>query len=90
MAPMAWAIGATATSPSELKPRANTPVDAIINTARATPDLLIVTLGPLINLALALRKAPDIVGNISRCIVMGGAACTNGNVTPGRRIQYLV
>ena len=57
-------------------------VDAIIETARSTTDLAIVTLGPLTNLALALRKAPDIAPLISRCVVMGGAACTNGNVTP--------
>ena len=57
-------------------------VDAIINCARATPGLVIVTLGPLTNLALAIRKAPDIVAKVSRCVVMGGAACTNGNVTP--------
>ncbi len=57
-------------------------VDAIIETVRSTPDIVIVTLGPLTNLALALRKAPDIVSRVSRCIVMGGAACTNGNVTP--------
>lgn len=57
-------------------------VDAIIEAARSTPDLVIVTLGPLTNLALAISKAPDIVPLVSRCIVMGGAACTNGNVTP--------
>ena len=57
-------------------------VDAIIETARSTPDLVIVTLGPLTNLALAISKAPDIVPLVSRCVVMGGAACTNGNVTP--------
>ena len=57
-------------------------VDAIIEQARSTPDIVIVTLGPLTNLALALRQAPDIVSQVSRCIVMGGAACTNGNVTP--------
>ncbi len=57
-------------------------IDAIIEAARSTPDLVIVTLGPLTNLALALRKAPDIVSRVSRCVVMGGAACTNGNVTP--------
>ncbi|MYE26694.1 MAG: nucleoside hydrolase [Chloroflexi bacterium] len=57
-------------------------VDVIIETARSTTDLVIVTLGPLTNLALALRKAPDIAPLISRCVVMGGAACTNGNVTP--------
>ena len=57
-------------------------VDAIIDAARSTPGLVIVTLGPLTNLALALRKAPDIAPLVSRCVVMGGAACTNGNVTP--------
>jgi purine nucleosidase len=57
-------------------------VDAIIDAARATRELIIVTLGPLTNLALALRKAPDIIPLISRCVVMGGAACTNGNVSP--------
>lgn len=57
-------------------------VDAIITAVRSTPDIVLVTLGPLTNLALALRKAPDIAARVSRCIVMGGAACTNGNVTP--------
>lgn len=57
-------------------------VNAIIDIARDTPDLEVVTLGPLTNLALAIGKAPDIVDEIKRCVVMGGAACTNGNVTP--------
>ena len=56
-------------------------VEAIIETVRRTPDIVIVTLGPLTNLAMALRQAPDIIPQVSRCIVMGGAACTNGNVT---------
>ncbi len=57
-------------------------VNAIIDIARDTPELEVVTLGPLTNLALAIGKAPDIVDEIKRCVVMGGAACTNGNVTP--------
>ena len=57
-------------------------VDAIIDLAREHSDLTLVTLGPLTNLALALRKAPDIAQRIGRCVIMGGAACTNGNVTP--------
>ena len=68
--------------PRRSRAQAKHAVDAIIDTTRATPGIIIVTLGPLTNLALALRKAPDIVPLISRCIVMGGAACTNGNVTP--------
>lgn len=68
--------------PTQSHARETHAVDAIIERARETRDLVIVTLGPLTNLALALRKAPDIVPQVARCIVMGGAACTNGNVTP--------
>lgn len=56
--------------------------DAIIETARANPGLTLVTLGPLTNVALALGRAPGIVESIERCVVMGGAANTVGNVTP--------
>ena len=68
--------------PRRARAREGHAVDAIIETARSTPDLVIVTLGPLTNLALALLKAPDIIPLVSRCVVMGGAACTHGNVTP--------
>jgi purine nucleosidase len=57
-------------------------VDAIIELVRNTPDIVIVTLGPLTNLAMAIRKAPDLIKNVSRFVVMGGAGCVNGNVTP--------
>ncbi|MFO0617437.1 MAG: nucleoside hydrolase [Polyangiaceae bacterium] len=57
-------------------------VDVIIETARRCPGLTLVTLGPLTNVALALAKAPDIAEKIGRAVVMGGAACTVGNVTP--------
>lgn len=57
-------------------------VDAIIQTVEAHPGLEIVTLAPLTNLALALRKKPSLAANIKRCIIMGGAPCCEGNVTP--------
>jgi purine nucleosidase len=57
-------------------------VDVLIHTIRANPGIILVTLGPLTNVALAVSQAPDIVANVSRCIVMGGAACTIGNITP--------
>ncbi len=43
---------------------------------------MLVTLGPLTNIALALARDPGFAGYISRAVVMGGAACTVGNVTP--------
>jgi purine nucleosidase len=56
--------------------------DAIIQMAEAFPGLVLVTLGPLTNLALALRRKPDLGKLIGRCVVMGGAPCCEGNVTP--------
>jgi purine nucleosidase len=56
--------------------------DAIIETIESHPGLVMVTLGPLTNVALALRKKPGIAAKVSRCVVMGGAPCCEGNVTP--------
>ncbi len=58
-------------------------VDAIIDLIRANEnDVMVVTLGPLTNIAAALIRAPEISKMISRCVVMGGAANVVGNVTP--------
>jgi purine nucleosidase len=57
-------------------------VDAIIRTIASHLGLVLVTLGPLTNIALALQKAPGISANVSRCVIMGGAPCCEGNVTP--------
>jgi purine nucleosidase len=57
-------------------------VEAIVELAEAHPGLVMVTLGPLTNVALALQKRPEIAKKVSRCVVMGGAPCCEGNVTP--------
>jgi purine nucleosidase len=64
--------------------------EAIVACALANPGLEVITLGPLTNLALALRLDPRIVQNIGRCVVMGGAACTEGNVTPAAEFNLWV
>lgn len=56
--------------------------DAIISVIEAHPGLILVTLGPLTNIALALEKRPGIAAKVGRCVVMGGAPCCEGNVTP--------
>ncbi len=38
--------------------------------------------GPLTNIALALQRKPAIAAKVGRCVVMGGAPCCEGNVTP--------
>ena len=57
-------------------------VDAIVATIEANPGLVLVTLGPLTNIAMALQRKPDIAAQVSRCVIMGGAPCCEGNVTP--------
>jgi purine nucleosidase len=68
--------------PPRRSPEKQPAVDAIIDTIEAHPGLVVVTLGPLTNIALALQKRPGIAANVSRCVVMGGAPCCEGNVTP--------
>jgi purine nucleosidase len=65
-------------------------VDAIVETVEANPGIVIVTLGPLTNLALALAKKPEITAKVGRCVVMGGAPCCEGNVTPAAEYNIWV
>jgi purine nucleosidase len=65
-------------------------VEAIIETVRANPGLTLVTLGPLTNVALAVARAPEIVSLVARTVVMGGAPCCEGNVTPAAEYNIWV
>jgi len=65
-------------------------VTALIRIIRQNPGLVLVTLGPLTNIALAIAQAPDIAVNIGRCVVMGGAPCCEGNVTPAAEYNMWV
>lgn len=66
----------------QTSPAAGHAVDALIEHILANPGVILVTLGPMTNVALAVSRAPEIIHNVSRCVVMGGAACTVGNITP--------
>src|SRR5690606_21359336 len=44
--------------------------------------LLLVALGPLTNIALALRLDPTLPSRVARLVVMGGAVTGHGNITP--------
>jgi len=68
--------------PPRRGPESQSAADAIIDTIASHPGLVMVTLGPLTNVALALQKKPGIAAKVSRCVVMGGAPCCEGNVTP--------
>jgi purine nucleosidase len=68
--------------PPRRAPESQSAPEAIIATIESHPGLVMVTLGPLTNVALALQKKPGIAEKVTRCVVMGGAPCCEGNVTP--------
>jgi purine nucleosidase len=73
------------------KPRPGHAVDFIVNTLRSAPDksVTLCPLGPLTNIALALRLAPDIVTKIKHIVLMGGAM-NLGNMTPAAEFNIYV
>jgi purine nucleosidase len=68
--------------PPRRAPEKKSAIDAVIDTIESHPGLVLVTLGPLTNIALALQKNPAVAAKVSRCVIMGGAPCCEGNVTP--------
>jgi purine nucleosidase len=76
--------------PPRLSPGESHAVDAMIAAIEANPGLVVVTLGPLTNLAQALARKPAIASKVDRCVVMGGAPCCEGNVTPAAEYNIWV
>jgi purine nucleosidase/pyrimidine-specific ribonucleoside hydrolase len=65
--------------------------DLILELARGLgPELVVVALGPLTNLALALRRDPGALARVGRVVVMGGAIAAPGNVTPAAEFNFYV
>lgn len=57
--------------------------DYIIQQVQQRPhEITIIAVGPLTNLALAIRKEPEIIPLIGEVVVMGGAVTVPGNITP--------
>lgn len=61
----------------------------IIDLLKQNEDVTVVTTGPMTNLALALRLAPEIIPHIHEIIFMGGSV-DNGNVSPAAEFNILV
>lgn len=61
----------------------------IIDTVLANKDIIVVTTGPMTNLALAILKCPDILKNIKEIVFMGGST-TEGNITKEAEFNILV
>ena len=67
-------------------------VDFLIETLRseAPGSVTLCPLGPLTNIAIAFRQAPDIVSRISEIVLMGGAYFEVGNITPTAEFNIYV
>ena len=58
-------------------------VDVILDAARDRPgEIVLVTLGPLTNLALAIQREPGLPRLLRGYVLMGGAYGASGNTTP--------
>jgi Inosine-uridine nucleoside N-ribohydrolase len=67
-------------------------VDFIVETIRreAPGTVTLCPLGPLTNIAAALRKAPDIATRVEAIVLMGGGYFEQGNVTPAAEFNIYV
>lgn len=73
-------VGQVHIEPSSRKKEAMSAVDYLIASVKKyKQELVIVTTGPLTNLAVSLRKAPEIQDMIGRVVMMGGALTVPGN-----------
>jgi len=66
-------------------------VDAIVETVRGSPGAVsLACIGPLTNIALAIRREPDLNDLLDEVVVMGGAVNTLGNDTPAAEFNFWV
>jgi inosine-uridine nucleoside N-ribohydrolase len=77
--------------PVEPLPETPDAVSVIVDMARRYErELTIVALGPLTNLALALKADAAALGRVGRVVAMGGAVDVPGNVTPTAEFNMAV
>jgi len=69
--------------------------DFIVKTVKENPgEVIILAIGPLTNVAIALRQEPGLAAMIKQIVIMGGAIATlpdgGGNVTPNAEFNFWV
>jgi len=66
-------------------------VETILTLLGAAPgETTLIALGPLTNLALALRRDPGAFSRVREIVIMGGAVAAPGNVTPTAEFNFFV
>jgi inosine-uridine nucleoside N-ribohydrolase len=71
------------------KPSPENAVDFIVRQVKANPhQVTLFVIGPATNIALAVKKNPEIVPLIKKVIYMGGAIGSHGNTTPSAEFNW--
>ena len=72
-----------------IRPHATDAVSALIEAIERAPGAMtLVAVGPLTNIALALRQRPELAEQIESLVFMGGNARVPGNVTPAAEFNF--
>lgn len=74
---------------------AGSAADFIVQTVKENPgEVVILAIGPLTNVAIALRQEPGLAAMVKQIVIMGGAIATlpdgGGNVTPNAEFNFWV
>jgi len=72
-----------------LPPVSISAVEFILSVVENCPGLTILALGPLTNIALAIKIAPKKMSTINRIVVMGGSVNEAGNMSPVSEFNIL-
>lgn len=84
-------IGEVHLSKTGLKPKDKAAEDFIIETIKRYPnEITLIALGPLTNIAMALRKNIDTMKQVKEFIVMGGTDKFHGNCSPVTEFNFWV
>jgi purine nucleosidase len=76
-------IGYAKLAEPETRPVDGHAVDFIIDHVMSSPgEITLVPIGPLTNIAMAVRREPRIVSAVKDVVIMGGAVNVGGNTTP--------
>ena len=76
---------------AEQRPERRHGVDAMVESVNSRPEeITVVAIGPLTNIALAIRKYPALPKKVRRLYFMGGTNQFRGNVTPAAEFNIWV
>lgn len=70
------------------KTEIETAVDYLITMLEQNPPMTVLAIGPLTNIAQALRKKPSIAARIQRLVIMGGNVRVPGNSTKAAEFNF--